>query len=106
MNSNEFDILSLQFRCAEPLSADILREHPINPSARDNIYNTPPVTVYEAASIENAVYKLCRTYDRVIRKAQSVCLYITHRTEKARELVLTNELLQFLAERKIALGVE
>ena len=103
MNSNEFDILSLQFRCAEPLGADILREHPINPSARGNIYNTPPVTVYEAESIENA---LCRTYDRVIRKAQSVCLYITHRTEKARELVLTNELLQFLAERKIALGVE
>ena len=106
MNANEFDILSLQFRCAEPLGADILRENPINPSARANVYNTPTVTVYEAESAADAVYKLCRTYEKIISEAQSVYLYITHRTERARELMLTNELLQFLAERKIALGVD
>ncbi len=110
MNKNEFDIVSMQFRCGKPLGADILQEHQIQIAAQDNVYNTSTVRIDGASSLADTVYAMCRSYQNVIEKVRgqqgTVYLYITHRTQKARELELPNHLLQFLAEREISMGVD
>ncbi len=110
INMNEFDILSMQFRCRCPLGADLLEEHPMQAAARNNVYNTSTVLIDETTNPEDTVYTMYRNYQKVIEEVKgqhgTVCLYITHHTQKARELVLPNHLLQFLAEKEIYLGVD
>lgn len=110
MNVNEFDVLSMQFRCDNPLEVDILQEHLIQTTAQDNVYNTSIVLIEEASNLADTVYTMCSNYQKVIEivgdQKGTVYLYITHRTEEARELKLPNHLLQYLAERKICLGVD
>lgn len=106
----EFNILSMQFRCRYPLGADLLQEHLIQTAAQKNVYNTSTVLIDETSSLADTVYSMCNNYQKIIEEVRSqqgiVRLYITHHTQKARELVLPNHLLQFLAEREIYLGVD
>ncbi len=107
---NEFDILSIQFKYQCPLGAEILEECGILTSAQSNVYNTPPVMIDQASSLEEAIYSFLGNYQKVINEVKSqqgkVHLYITHRTQKARELVVASALLRFLAEKEIYLGVD
>ena len=109
-NINEFDILSMQFRCQYPLEAEILEECGILTSAQSNVYNTPPVMIDETTSVEDAILTILRNYQKVIYEVRSqqgkVHLYITHRTQKAREFVIPNDLLRLLADKEIYLGVD
>mgnify|MGYP006342807617 FL=1 len=110
MNMNEFDILSMQFRCRYPLGADLLQEHLIQTAAQSNVYNTSTVLIDETSNLEDTVYTMYRNYQKVIEEVRgqpgTVHLYITHHTQKARELVIPDNLLQFFAEKEIYLGVD
>lgn len=110
MNMDEFDILSMQFRCRYPLGADLLQEHPIQTVASNNVYNTSTVLINETSNLEDTVYTMYRNYQKVIEEVRSqpgtVYLYITHHTQKARELVISDNLLQFFEEKEIYLGVD
>lgn len=90
MTTNEFDILSMQLT-----------------SAQNEVYNTPNVLIDEGADLEKAVYEIYQKLtDEVKGQNGSLRLCITHHTQKARELVLSGDLLRFLAENEIGLGVE
>ena len=110
MNVNEFDILSMQFRCDNSLGVDILHEYLLQLAGQENVYNTSTVLIDEASSLVDTVYAMCRNYQKVIEKVRnqqgSIYLYITHHTQKERELVIPSELLRFLAEREISMGVD
>ena len=109
-NIYEFDILSMQFRCQYPLEAEILEECGILTSAQSKVYNTPPVMIDETTSVEDAIFTILENYQKVIDEVRhlqgNVHLYITHCTQKARELVISNELLRLLADKEIYLGVD
>lgn len=109
-NMNEFDILSMQFRCRCPLGADLLQEHLIHTTAQNNVYYTSNVLIDETSNLEDAIYTMYKRYQKVIEEVKgqqgTLYLYITHHTQKARELVFPNHLLQFLAEKEIYLGVD
>lgn len=109
-NINEFDILSMQFKCQCPFKAEIIEEYGILTSAQSNVYNTPNLLIDETMGVEDAIFTILENYQKVIDEVRhlqgNVHLYITHRTQKARELVISNELLRLLADKEIYLGVD
>jgi hypothetical protein len=92
------------------LGADILQEHLIETAVQNNVYNTSTVLIEETSNLEDMLYMMYRNYKKIIKEVKgqqgTVCLYITHHTQKARELVLSNNLLRFLAEKGIDFGVD
>ena len=110
MNMQEFNILSMQFKCRNQLGADLLQDHRIRPTAQNFVYNTSVVLIDETIELGQTIYAMYRYYQKVIEEVNghqgTVRLYITHHTQKARELVLSPSLLQFLAENKSDLGVD
>lgn len=110
MDKNEFDILSIQFICKHPLEAGLLQECLLRRSAPNSVYITSTVLIDETSDLENTVYTMYKNYQQVIeevkRQLGTVNLYITHHTQKARELVMSKNLLKFLAEKEIDLGVD
>ncbi len=110
MNVTEFDILSMRFRCKQPLDENVLKEHFIKTTAQDCVCYTSTVQIDEASSLADTVYEMYNKYEKVIEKLREqqgkVCLYITHHTQKARELVISNQLLRFLVEKEILIEVD
>ena len=110
LNIIEFDILSMQFICRYSLEADLLQEHGLLITKQNNVYSTPNVHMDETTNLENVIYTMYSNYQKVIERVSNkqgiVYLYITHRTQKARELVIPRNLLVFLAEKEIYLGVD
>ena len=110
MNVTEFDILSMRFRCKQPLDENVLKEHFIKTTAQDCVCYTSTVQIDEASSLADTVYEMYNKYENVIEKLReqqgTAYLYITHHTQRARELVIPNQLLRFLLEKEILVEVD
>ncbi len=110
MKVTEFDILSMRFRCKQPLDENDLKEHLIKTTAQECVCYTSTVRIDEASSLSDTVYEMYSKYEKVIEKLREqqgkVYLYITHHTQRARELVIPNQLLRFLVEKEILVQVD
>lgn len=110
MNVTEFDILSIRFRCKQPLDENVFKEHLIKATAQECVCYTSTVQIDETSSLANTVYEMYNKYEKVIEKLRKqqgkVYLYITHHTQRARELVIPNQLLRFLVEKEILVEVD
>ena len=107
---NEFSILSMQFSCNYPLEESLLRECQVSTTVRNNSYFTSNVLLDDKTSLDDAVYTMYRSYRKVIEAVKcqqgTVCLYITHHTLKESPLEFSKDLLKFLSEKEINVGVD